>query len=494
MGCFKFACPHCGGHIEAEMSMQGDVVECPHCGKGIVVPHVKFRVPCARPRRPLQLRRSQDVAGHVGIGSSESLEMTSADGFPYATLLLVLMSVAVYAVLVWWTGSLDPDSAAYVANGANFRRLTFGGDVWRLITSSFLHIGPKHLVVNMICLWTIGKSLERLVGHGTVFAVYFLTACAGGVLSCVVHGNTVCAGASGAIFGLFGATVSYLLLNGERAGFSRTDLVGYLKGSLVFCVVNLGVSLLPGIDMAGHVGGLAAGLALGGLMSFAENFRSSKGRAIEIGLMCACLLLEGIMLVTVVKVKEAGWFSSRELAREVKNLIEEKMPQQLQSTGVSDASVEVEMINLSREAPSSIFYLGSVVLNIHANGDDYHFDSGVSVRYDGDEYEYACELKDLDRLSIRLTEEELAEEVAENLKVKLTRDLRSEIQGEGDVVIVIERIKLRRHWEDRDLYTGTVRISVKEGDKTEVYEASIKVTYDGTTFSYELQHVHQALN
>ena len=227
-------------------------------------------------------------------------------------------------------------------------------------------------------------------------------------------------------------------------------------------------------------------------MSFAENFRSSKGRAIEIGLMCACLLLEGIMLVTVVKVKEAGWFSSRELAREVKNLIEEKMPQQLQSTGVSDASVEVEMINLSREAPSSIFYLGSVVLNIHANGDDYHFDSGVSVRYDGDEYEY--ELKDLDRLSIRLTEEELAEEVAENLKVNLTRDLRSEVQGEGDVVVVIERIKLRRHWEVRDLYTGTVRISVKEGDKTEVYDASIKVTYDGTTFSHELQNVHQALN
>ena len=486
---FKFACPHCGGHIEAEMSMQGDVVECPHCGKGIVVPLMK---PSIQPRHSLQLRQSQDVVGYMEIDSSESLEMTSTDGFPYATLLLILMSVAVYGVLVWWTGSLDPDSAAYVVNGANFRRLTFGGDIWRLITSSFLHVGPKHLVVNMLCLWTIGKSLERLVGHGTVFAVYFLTACAGGGLSCVVHGNTVCAGASGAIFGLFGAAVSYLLLNGERVGVLRTDLVGYLKSSLVFCVVNLGVSLLPGIDMAGHVGGLVAGLALGGLMSFAENYRSSKGRMIEIGLMCACLLLEGIMLVTVVKVKEAGRFSSRELAREVKNLIEEKMPQQLQSTGVSDASVEVEMINLSREAPSSIFYLGSVVLNIHANGDDYHFDSGVSVRYDGDEYEY--ELKDLDRLSIRLTEEELAEEVAENLKVKLTRDLRSEIQGEGDVVIVIERIKLRRHWEDRDLYTGTVRISVKEGDKTEVYEASIKVTYDGTTFSHELQNVHQALN
>ena len=118
---------------------------------------------------------------------------------PIATFALIGISVLLAIIMFCATGSFNPDPRDFIDYGANFRRLTFGGQLWRLVTSSFLHFGLEHLAFNMLCLFALGKFLEKMVGHANLLCVYLLTACTGGILSMCFHDNTVCAGASGAV-------------------------------------------------------------------------------------------------------------------------------------------------------------------------------------------------------------------------------------------------------------------------------------------------------
>lgn len=144
-----------------------------------------------------------------------------------------------------------------------------GGEYWRLLTSMFLHFGLLHLLLNMYALFSIGPALELAFGRARYLALYLVAGLAGSVAVYLFAGDTLTAGASGAIFGLFGAMVPLL----RRM---RQSLVAIVPVVLI----NLGITFaIPGISIAGHLGGLAAGLILGTVLSHGAHSR----RAILLG-------------------------------------------------------------------------------------------------------------------------------------------------------------------------------------------------------------------
>ena len=186
---------------------------------------------------------------------------------PIVTFALIGVSVLFAIIMLCATGSFNPDPQDFIDYGANYHRLTFDGQLWRLVTSSFLHFGFQHLAFNMLCLFALGRFLEKMAGHANLLCVYLLTACTGGVLSLCFHDDAVCAGASGAVFGVFGASITLVALLWRKYCIDPKHMWGYMKNGLAFVGINFIYSLFPGVDMAGHIGGLLGGLAVGGALA-----------------------------------------------------------------------------------------------------------------------------------------------------------------------------------------------------------------------------------
>jgi membrane associated rhomboid family serine protease len=124
------------------------------------------------------------------------------------------------------------------------------GEWYRLITSMFLHFGILHIAFNMWALFVIGTPLEQMLGRLRFVALYFLSGLGGALLSFGLGPvDETAAGASGAIFGLFGA---YYVIT-RRRGLQTGPIAGLIAINLVFSFT------FSGIDWRGHVGGLVVG-------------------------------------------------------------------------------------------------------------------------------------------------------------------------------------------------------------------------------------------
>lgn len=143
--------------------------------------------------------------------------------------------------------------------GANLRALVLQGDWWRLLSACFIHIGITHLAMNMYALLYIGLQLEPIIGAKRFITAYLMTGIMASVVSIVWHDRTISAGASGAIFGMYGVFLALLLSNLiER--YTRKSL---LASILIFVIYNLVSGLQAGIDNAAHIGGLLSGMLIG---------------------------------------------------------------------------------------------------------------------------------------------------------------------------------------------------------------------------------------
>jgi rhomboid protease GluP len=141
------------------------------------------------------------------------------------------------------------------------------GQWWRFVTPIFIHIGLLHLFFNSYALWIVGPQVEKLYGGARFVILYVLTGVAGVYGSYAYHPNTISAGASGAIFGLFGV----LLVFGIRY---RSAIPPFFKravgtGVLPVIVLNLIIGFtIPAIDNSAHIAGLLAGAALAAVVPF----------------------------------------------------------------------------------------------------------------------------------------------------------------------------------------------------------------------------------
>ena len=175
------------------------------------------------------------------------------------TLLLLAAIGVMFVAEILHGGSTDPQ--ALVSLGANVPPLVQAGQYWRLVASMFLHIGILHLLVNSWALYQLGALFEILLGSLPLLLVYFASGVAGSISTVFFTRADLSAGASGAIFGLMGALIAFLLKRRDVLTPQARSLLMQLVGWAVVNVI-LGFSV-PGIDNAAHLGGCAAGFLLG---------------------------------------------------------------------------------------------------------------------------------------------------------------------------------------------------------------------------------------
>ena len=175
---------------------------------------------------------------------------------PIVTYCLIFICILVF-ILMYVLGNGSTDNYTLLVFGANVDTLTKNGDYYRLFTSMFLHIGILHLLCNMYSLYIIGKEVENVFGKVKYLIIYLLSGIAGSILSLAFNHNTICAGASGAIFGLLGALLYF-------GYYYRTYLGATLTRSIIpVIVLNLIIGFTSsGIDNAAHIGGLVGGILI----------------------------------------------------------------------------------------------------------------------------------------------------------------------------------------------------------------------------------------
>ena len=178
----------------------------------------------------------------------------------FITPILLNLNILLFIIqLLTGVSIIEPDNDSLLLWGGNFRPLTLNGEWWRLITCCFLHIGVVHLLFNMYALLYVGVLLEPLLGRARFLTAYLLTGIASSAVSLWWHDLTISAGASGAIFGMYGVFLAMLTTNLiEKA--QRQSLMASIG---VFVGYNLLFGLKGNTDNSGHIGGLISGLIIG---------------------------------------------------------------------------------------------------------------------------------------------------------------------------------------------------------------------------------------
>ncbi|KQT21525.1 hypothetical protein ASG22_15325 [Chryseobacterium sp. Leaf405] len=181
----------------------------------------------------------------------------------FITLILIYINIAIFLLMFFMGYGFISFKGQDLLNwGANFGPLTKDGQWWRLLTCTFLHGGIMHLFTNMYGLLFVGIFLEPLLGRKYFLLIYLLNGILASLVSLFWHDETVSIGASGAIFGMYGLFISFMVFKIFTPEFSKA----FLLSIIVFIGINLLMGLTGGIDNAAHIGGLLSGFIIGTLM------------------------------------------------------------------------------------------------------------------------------------------------------------------------------------------------------------------------------------
>ncbi len=170
--------------------------------------------------------------------------------------LCVFAATFVYGLLVFgvWNGPMD--LRVLYRLGMKSNEAILNGETWRLFTAMFLHIGPIHLISNLIGLYWLGPIIEGHYGHLRFAVIYLLGGLLGSIAS-YAFSPALSAGASGAVFALLGATIIYFYRYRENMGRQGQSM---LQSALVILVINLALGFsVSNVDNWGHIGGLVGG-------------------------------------------------------------------------------------------------------------------------------------------------------------------------------------------------------------------------------------------
>lgn len=277
--------PHCYRHPDRET-----YISCQRCGRPIcpdcmTQASVGFHCPdCVKAWAAQAPRARTAFGGRLNDGSS------------IVTLTLIGLNVAFF-IIANVTGH-GPGPGSFVSKMALIPDADFPrqgvegvaqGSYWQLITSTFLHVQLLHIAMNMIGLWIFGTFLESQLGRWRYLSLYLLTGLAGSVCIYLLtpafspgHPINYSLGASGSIFGLFGAALLILLKQ-------RRDVTQLL----VLLALNLAITFtVPAVSWQAHVGGLGAGLLLGAGLAYApRQNRALVHAGSMVGLFVVCLVL-----------------------------------------------------------------------------------------------------------------------------------------------------------------------------------------------------------
>ncbi len=256
----------------------GSIV-CPHCGRLISVNAP--RCPFCDTLRP----------GGFGFGPS-LLEVTKLPFrtaiFSFCILFYVIsLLITQRGVDAEFSSFFSPSTKSLISLGAAGVYTTVKWSRWEtLITAIFLHGSVLHILFNMLWFRHLAPVVEEFYDAARFFLIFILTGIAGNLASIFVEQAGTLVGASGSVFGLFGALIWY--------GYKRGGVVGsqVFRFGMVWAGIGMLLSFMPGmrISWAAHAGGLAAGFFLGSLFGFKEQKRSGLG-------ICLAALIAGIAVL-----------------------------------------------------------------------------------------------------------------------------------------------------------------------------------------------------
>jgi membrane associated rhomboid family serine protease len=235
------AAPRCYRHPDRETWVSCTRCERPICPDCLRPAAVGFQCPqCVAEGNKSVRRPTSPYGGRVGRRAG------------LVTIVLGALNVVAFAVTALTSpGGLTGNIASRLFDQLELVpiRVAVQDEYWRLLGAAFLHIGPLHLIVNMLALAIVGPGLERVFGAWRYLSVYLLGALGGSVAVYLFDSPYgAVAGASGAIYGLFAATLIVLRNLGLDARF------------MLFAVgLNFVVSFAPGISLLGHLGGFVVG-------------------------------------------------------------------------------------------------------------------------------------------------------------------------------------------------------------------------------------------
>lgn len=187
-------------------------------------------------------------------GRQRTIPLRSLATRPVVTMALVAANLAIF-IGDMLSGSNQFGDHRWTAEGALYGPAVAAGDWWRPITAGFLHASLLHIGFNMFLLWQLGKLLEPAVKRWAFATLYLMSLLGGSFLTLILDPNALTLGASGAVFGLMGAT--FIALRSRGVDPFSTGIGPLIVINLIFTFA------IPGISIGGHIGGLIAG-AVGG--------------------------------------------------------------------------------------------------------------------------------------------------------------------------------------------------------------------------------------
>ncbi len=249
----------CYRHPDRETGLSCSVCERPICTDCATFAAVGIRCPdhSGKPQGVEKVTTTVRRAHYEGSGA-------------VITRALIALNIIVYLATVATGGGIDSNRGTIYEHGVLYGPSVANGDYWRLLTSAFMHYGPIHLGMNMLVLWFVGAPLEERLGRGRFLLLYLVSGLAGAAGAIILSPCSLTAGASGAIFGLFGAAVVLELQHIS------------IFGSWLYTVIIINLAFTFGannISIGGHIGGLIGGaLAMLALSRFGRT-HALYGRA-----------------------------------------------------------------------------------------------------------------------------------------------------------------------------------------------------------------------
>ncbi len=188
------------------------------------------------------------------------------------TYSIIIINIFIYIISALLSGDLiDMDIETLVHMGALFGPMVVLDEQWwRLFTAMFLHGGMTHLLMNMFSLYIVGRAAQTYFDTKSYISIYLFSGLIGGLVSLYVHPASVGVGASGAIFGIFGALAGFFLAHREKiAAHSKA----FMKDFSIIIGINLVIGLsIESVDVSAHIGGLVVGFVGGFFLSKSPKF------------------------------------------------------------------------------------------------------------------------------------------------------------------------------------------------------------------------------
>ena len=264
--------PRCYRHPERETWVSCTRCERPICPECLRPASVGFQCPDCVQQGNATVRRASAPYGGAIVARPGVV-----------SLILGLLNVVAFVVTVATApGGLTGNTGSRLFDELELVpiRVAVDGEYWRLLGSAFLHIGLLHLAGNLLALAIVGPALERVFGWWRFLAIYLVSAL-GGSVAVYLFGSPfgAVAGASGAIYGLFAATLIVVRKLGLDARFM-----------VLAVVLNFAVSFAPGISLLGHLGGFVTGGLLTLAMVYAPKASRTSLQILAIGVIVAIMV------------------------------------------------------------------------------------------------------------------------------------------------------------------------------------------------------------